>query len=581
MDTEASVIDLKKVKEYTKDMRVLYVEDDDIIKEEMTKFLERLFTVIDTASDGIEGLELYKKKDYDLIISDISMPHMNGIEMSKTILKKDPKQSIIICSAYTEVEYLLESVNSGIKNYILKPININQFTKVIYNIAIKQFEEKKLKLNNESIKEKNIELEKSLESQKEIINTQNYTNSLTGLDNIYAYNKNIKYTNDNQDKFNTLILLDIDNLEYINNLYGRDTGNQVIIDFSKLIKKFADDNVYEIYHISGDQFVLLEQVNYIDTYKYEIDIDALLTKIKEYSFKVDDNKNDININATIGISLGQTYPLEHADMALKYAKNNHKKYTVYNTLLDTTKEIEEKIKWRDRISNAIHNNNIVPVYHAIVDKHGKILKYESLMRLLEIDDGKEKLISPIHFLDIAIENKQYDLISSMMIYKVLDFLKTNKHTVSVNLTYSDISNKTFIKNIYQKVKEEDIGDRLIIEITENESIKDYDLLQITLEKFRSLGVRIAIDDFGSGYSNFNQILKIHPEYIKIDGTIIENIDIDSRSFILTKAITSFFHQLGIKVIAEYVHSEDIYDILTNFNVDEYQGYYFFKPQKDI
>ena len=277
------------------------------------------------------------------------------------------------------------------------------------------------------------------------------------------------------------------------------------------------------------------------------------------------------------MSLGQENPLKHADMALKNAKQNNKTYSVYNTLLDTTQEMQQKMEWRYKIVDALENDRIVPVYHPIVDRDGKTIKYESLMRILEVEDDKERLVSPDKFLNISLETKQYNLISTMMIYKVLDFLKTNEHTISINLTYSDITNKSFMESLYKRISKESIGDRLIVEITENESIQDYKLLKKSIERFRSLGVKIAIDDFGSGYSNFSQILEIHPDYIKIDGTLIENIDIDSHAFILTKAIVTFFNELGIKVIAEYVHSEKIHDILQDFKIDEFQGYYFSEP----
>jgi len=107
------------------------------------------------------------------------------------------------------------------------------------------------------------------------------------------------------------------------------------------------------------------------------------------------------------------------------------------------------------------------------------------------------------------------------------------------------------------------------------------LLKKNLEHFHRLGVKIAIDDFSSCYSNFSQILEINPEYIKIDGILIENIDIDSHAFILTKAIATFFNKLGVKVIAEYVHNQKIYNILKEFYIDKYQGYYFSEPLRGI
>ena len=576
---ENNITDLKKLKEYTKDMRVLYVEDDKMIQREVNEYLKRFFQIVDLANNGQDGLKQYKKEIYDLIISDINMPKMNGIEMSKAILKDTPSQSIIINSAYNESKFLLELINSGIIYYVLKPINIKQFTKIIYEIAEFQHNKKITQLYNESIKKQNIKLEKSLQEKNEIITTQAFRNNLTGLDNLCALIHNIKENNQKENEFTALILLDIDNLGHINDLYGVDIGNNVLISFSKMLKKFSTNKSYKIFHTSGDQFIMIEKIAYIDTEKYETDLEILLKKIENFTFYINDK--NINISATIGMSLGQELPMEHADMALKSARKHHKFYSVYNTLLDTTKEMQEKIKWHYRITKALEGNNIVPVYQAIVDKDGVIVKYESLMRILEIEDGKEKLISPDNFINIAIDNKLYDMISRMMINKVLYFLKTNEHTISINLSYSDIGNKIFMEDLYKKIKNNNIGGRLIVEITENENILDYKLLKTAINKFRHLGVKIAIDDFGSGYSNFNQVLEICPEYIKIDRTLIENIDINSRAFILTKAITNFSKELGFKVIAEYVHNKEIFNILKKFNIDEYQGYFFSEPQRNI
>ncbi|EHP28928.1 EAL/GGDEF domain protein (cheY like) [Sulfurimonas gotlandica GD1] len=573
------MVDLKKLKDYTKDMRVLYVEDDLTVQTEMSEFLKRFFPTVVLANNGKEGLEAYKEGNYDLIISDINMPVMNGIEMSKTILGEDQNQSIVIISAYNDSEYLLDLINLGIEYFVLKPVGLKQLTKIIYRVAQAHNNKKLAHLYHESIKKQNIELEKSLEEKSQIINTQIYRDSLTGLDNLCAFMYN---TNNHKHlEFTVLMLLDVDNLQHINDLYGTKTGNQVLISFSKLIKEFSEEYYYELYHTSGDQFVLLDQVAYIDTEKYEIEFDILLNRIKEFTFFIDDFKKEISVNATIGMSLGLEHPLKHADMALKNAKDNNKTYAVYNTLIDTTKEMQEKMEWRHKITDALENNRIVPVYQPIVDRDANVIKYESLMRILEIVDNQEILISPDKFLKISLETKQYSLISAMMIYKVLDFLQTNEHTISINLTYSDITNKSFMESLYKRISKENLGNRLIVEITENESVQDYKLLKKSIERFRSLGVKIAIDDFGSGYSNFSQILEIHPEYIKIDGTLIENIDIDSHAFILTKAIVTFFNELGIKVIAEYVHSEKIHEILQEFNIDEFQGYYFSEPLREI
>jgi diguanylate cyclase (GGDEF)-like protein len=576
------MVDYNKLKEYTKEMQVLYVEDDKLIQKEMNEFLKRFFPVVDLADDGKVGLELYKKGKYDLVISDINMPIMDGIEMTKAILEITPKQSIIINSAYSESQYLLELINTGIEYYVLKPVDIKQLMNVLFRFAKVKHNEKIASIYHDSILKQNVELEKNLAEKNQIINSHIYRDSLTGLDNLCAFIYNTDSVKRKHLEFTVLMLIDIDNLQYINDLYGNEVGNNVLVNFSELLKNYAKENLYEIYHTAGDQFVLLDQVAYIDTEKYEVDFELLLKTIKNFKFCLTNIHKEIDVNATIGMSLGHEYSLKNADMALKDAKQNHKTYSVYNNLLDTTQEMQQKLQWKQKIIEAVEQDRIVPVYQPIVNTQGKIVKYESLIRILEVnDDGVENLISPVHFLDIAIESKQYSLLSSMMIYKVLDFLTTNEHTISINLSYLDILDKNFIDDVYKRIAKDKIGDRLIIEITENESIQDYKILKNSIKKFRRLGVRIAIDDFGSGYSNFSQILEIHPDYIKIDGTLIENIDIDSHAFILTNAIVTFFNELGIKVIAEYVHSEKIYDILQGFNIDEFQGYYFSEPLRDI
>ncbi len=552
--------DIKKLKELTKDMKVLYVEDDKLVRKEIKEYFEKLFFKVDTADNGEEGLEAYNKGEYDLVVTDINMPKMNGIEMSKAILKSSPNQSIVIISAHNESQYLLELFKAGIEYYILKPFTMEQLIKIISKVAY-------------SIKNKKIVYK---------YNDSNiYTDPLSGLKNLSSFMHDIVAVNNSKNKFRVLILLDIDNMQGINDLYGIEIGNKVITDFSLFLKKYTDNKSYKLYHATGDQFILLDNVDYIDTEKYEKEFEELQNKIKSFNVYLIESNKKINVNATIGMSLGEKYPFERADMALKNAKEKHLSYIVYNKMLDTTQESVLKIEWQNRIIRAIEKGQIIPVYQPIVDKNGDILKYEALMRLVEFENSEEKLISPVDFLDTAIQSKYYDALSSIMIHKVFDALNLHKYTISINLSYIDVLNKVFIDGIYKRIKKERIGDRIVIEILESENIQDYKIIKSFIDKFRQLGVKIAIDDFGSGYSNFKHILEIHPDYIKIDQSIIKNIDIDSHAFIMTEYITTFFHKLNVKIIAEHVHTKEIYSILKQFNIDEFQGYYFSKPIKKI
>jgi len=139
-------------------------------------------------------------------------------------------------------------------------------------------------------------------------------------------------------------------------------------------------------------------------------------------------------------------------------------------------------------------------------------------------------------------------------------------------------NYQLISQMEKIITEKQIGEKLVFEIVENENIKDYDILTDFINTFRKLGVKIAIDDFGSGFSNFEYILKIRPEYLKIDGSIIQKITHDDDSKILVESIVHLAHKLNIKVIAEFVSNKEIFEILKSMEVDEYQGYYLHKPE---
>jgi YesN/AraC family two-component response regulator len=130
------MVDYISLEKYAKDVSILFVEDDKEISKEMELLLQEIFSKIKIAFDGKEALEQYKifyeeNNSYpDIIITDIQMPNMNGIELIKNIYKKNPTQKIIVLSAHNESEYLIELVNLGIYRFILKPMDYNNFLEV-------------------------------------------------------------------------------------------------------------------------------------------------------------------------------------------------------------------------------------------------------------------------------------------------------------------------------------------------------------------------------------------------------------------------------------------------------------------
>jgi EAL domain-containing protein (putative c-di-GMP-specific phosphodiesterase class I) len=231
------------------------------------------------------------------------------------------------------------------------------------------------------------------------------------------------------------------------------------------------------------------------------------------------------------------------------------------------------------IRNAIAKDKITPVFQNIVDVDGNVVKSEALMRIY--DDGV--LITPNKFLDIAKKANLYSKLSSMMFNKVIDIMKNSDRNFSINFTYADILNATYLDECEKAIEQSGIGNRLVIEITENEKISDLNRLKKFIKRFRRHGARIAIDDFGSGYSNFKHILDIEPDFLKIDGTLVEDVESDKKVRHFIEGVVGFLKELNVTVIAEFVDSEAKYLILKDLGVDEFQGYYFHKPSlwKDV
>lgn len=190
-------------------------------------------------------------------------------------------------------------------------------------------------------------------------------------------------------------------------------------------------------------------------------------------------------------------------------------------------------------------------------------------------------IAPFEFLEIASKTRHYNDISQMTLLKSLKACAEHEIVVSLNLNYHDILNIPLHTVLKEFILEKGIAKRVIFEIVESQDIKDYSLVSDFFAEFEALGVRFAIDDFGTGFSNFSHICELSPDFIKIDGSLIRNLDTDKKSYELVKAIVFFSKELGIKTIAEFVHSKEVFEIAHSLGVDFFQGYYFGAPKETI
>ena len=167
----------------------------------------------------------------------------------------------------------------------------------------------------------------------------------------------------------------------------------------------------------------------------------------------------------------------------------------------------------------------------------------------------------------------------MVLDNSFEALKDTEMSISINLSALDIEQKSTRDKIFELLEyNKQHTSRIIIELLEDESIKDFKVITSFISDVKEFGVKIAIDDFGAGYSNFERLIDYQPDILKIDGCLIRDIETNDYSLCVVKTIVSFAKEQNIKTVAEYVENEEIFNILNNLGVDYSQGYYFGKPE---
>ena len=414
-----------------------------------------------------------------------------------------------------------------------------------------------------------LSMKDKIEEKTDELQKQFFTDSLTGLANRQALLSDMKIF----DKF-SLAILDISSFKDINDVYGIDIGNRVLIELSKKYQSYIFDSGLYIYRISGDETAIINTDSIPKADFIEL-INHIVKSIEHETFYFEEDSIEINISLHAGISCEMNLSLEKANIALIKAKEEHLDYWVFNEekLLDRSQE--NNILTISKIKNAVNNYGFHAYYQPIVNKNGKTLKYEALVRM----KNNGETISPYFFLDISKKSKYYQHITRSMIFQAFNEFESSSMMISVNICADDLLNEDTKAFIINQLENFEDTNRVVFELVESEDLHEIRGLKEFISTIKSFGCKIAIDDFGAGYSNFSYLLDLEPNYLKIDGSLIKNIDKDEKSYSIVDTIVTFAHNLNITVIAEFVHSKEILDICQELNIDEYQGYYFGEPSK--
>ena len=389
-----------------------------------------------------------------------------------------------------------------------------------------------------------------------------------------AYSKEKFFIDKEFYKNKELIMLNIRNFSKINDTYGFSVGDEIL---RLSVEKLQTILERRIYRIDSDEFVFIsDDIDY--------DIHHIIHHFS-HSDLLHIEKDDINLRILFSFSIvhgRDEDPLKKLGIAMKQAKKEPYKDYVYYKEKDIKHDF---IKFNAYLYDAVfyeEEARIVPYFQGIRNnKTGKIIKYESLARL----EVNGKIYSPYYFIEIAKSSGFLIEITRIMIDKSFNYLSKHNSkdiTISINITEDDLYSKKLKEYLLEKLKFYNLkASQIVLEILEGVSAGGTHDSVIQLQDLKAEGFKLAIDDFGVEYSNFERIDELDVDFIKIDGKYIKNLDKNHKSYKIAKAIANFASSMEIKVIAEFVENEEIQKVVEELGIEFSQGYCFSVPDRNF
>jgi len=546
-----------------KNIQILYIDADAVIQKQIKDLTNVIACSVEALKETDDIESVLEQKEYELIILD-TLTLAQPFEIIRKVLRVKTPQELIVITKKDAASVMYEVLQLKVHSFLFVPLEKKELISVISESANRLFIQEKLQEHTQKLEDLN------LKKTKELLH-KNYHDTLTGLSNNLALEESLKST-----KNYYLILLNIDHFADINNAYGFRVGDHVLRQIVKLllIVKPFDGRLFRLY---SDEFVFLLDAS--------IAKEAVLDTLKAIESFFNETEVslaqsiDVKISFSIGVSLGMGLELlDKAKLALMELRE-HKRGT-FNFFEPNSSFLlkqQGNMYWLHKIKESIGSGNLLPYYQPIVNnKTCKIEKYECLVRI----DDSDQLILPIRFMEAAKITGMLPLITRAVIQQSFEVFCQNEYEFSINITNEDFYTEYLENFLLHKCQKYKINpSRVVLEILEDiASLSEAGTIE-QLQALRTHGFKIAIDDFGSKSSNMSRLLEFSPDYLKIDGSFIKNILDDTKSQTICEAIILISHKSNIKVIAEYVHSQEVQEVVKAMGVDYSQGYFLGKPDQ--
>lgn len=546
---------------------VILIVDDEVIILGSIKYAIQLsfgnrfdIEMAEDANSAMEILARCKSEQIDvpLVICDQVLRGKSGDELLIQIHQEYPQIYKVMLTGYASAKSLGNALNkANLYRYLTKPWDSEDLILTISE-AVKAY------FQNRKVAELSSKLEETYLFNRETL-FPNFENLKRRIDRRLIENEN-----------SILALIRIESFGSIAENFGIETYRKMLFEFLSVLDFFIGGYNGEIFHIYDNMIAVLTKIEEDRFYSL---LSAVRIFLRSECIEVDGISFQVKIS--IGVSSDQSDVYDKARLAMMTASNNSSvEYIPYSETTNKVDRIYANLKLGKKFNSALNAGNIIPYFQGIYDnKLNRITKYECLVRIMEGD----QIYNPAMFIPIAKSTGIIRLLTPLMVEKTFKyFSKHPEYSFSINISESDLDKKSFPLWIMNRLLHYRISpDRVIFEILENDHWNGSSNSTRSLQELKEIGCKIAIDDFGVERSNFERLIEIQPDFIKIDGKFIQGIHENQTSYRLAAAITEMAHTIGAKVVAEFVSNQEELEAVKSLSIDYSQGYYLMEPAEDI
>jgi len=586
--------------------RILLVDDTPENLDVLSAILEDLECQLIVATNGERALELAQKQCPDLILLDVMMPGMNGFEVCNLLKANTTTAHIPIIFVTARTDDISLGFSVGGNDYISKPINADEVrARVRHQLERKALLNELQTLNKEleqKVRERTADLTIANRQLREEINerrymqdrlsylaTHDFVTRLHNRNSLEAYVCSLLAQVQTASIKASFILIDIDRFRVINESCGCIAGDELLRQFSDAISGIlARDDFFA--RIGSDKFAIVTQ-NQVADGSNEL-AQLILQQIQHFKFIW--QEREFKLAASIAllplnreiVSFDQVMLM--ADEVLFLAKREGRGLIrTYDEATKRSSDDKENVNWAQRLVDANHNKHFRAHFQLIEnffpDLAKQKIRIETLIRMW--DPTQERLIPPGEFIGPAERLHLIPELDKWMIEEVIQLLAQHAdlregiESVSMNLSALSIREPHFADHIIHLIQLHKIPPTMLsFEITETEAITNLDIANEFMQRLHKLGCRFSLDDFGSGFASYAYLHKLAFDTLKIDGIFVRDMDREPNHYAMVKAIVEMAHTLKKDVVAEFVETQPVADLLKELDVKWGQGFLHHRPE---